>query len=239
VTISLEALDLRKTFGDRLVVDDVSVTVPPARITGILGPNGAGKTTVFKMILGLVPEDRGEVRFGERLNGLPMYRRCRLGIGYLPQGPSVFRGLSVEDNLAAVLMERRAANPKERIDGLLTRFGLASLRVKKASTLSGGERRKLEFARALCADPKVLLCDEPFAGVDPIAAKEIASAMKDLAAHGIGLFITDHNVRDALSVCDTVHILAEGRIVASGSPEEIVRSDIAKRLYLGESFSVL
>jgi lipopolysaccharide export system ATP-binding protein len=238
VTFVLEALGLKKSFGERTVVDGVSIAVPPSRITGILGPNGAGKTTVFKMILGLLSLDEGEVRFGEPLNRLSMVGRCRLGIGYLPQGPSVFRGLSVEDNLRAVLIERRSKNPKARADELLLRFGLSSLRRRKASTLSGGERRKLEFARALCADPKVLLLDEPFAGVDPIAAKEIAVAMKDLAADGIGLFITDHNVRDALSVCDSVHILVDGRIVASGSPKEIMKSDVAKKLYLGESFSM-
>ncbi len=236
MTAFLEAFGLKKSFKERLVVDDVSLAVPPAHITGILGPNGAGKTTLFKMILGLVPPDGGEVRFGDRLNGLPMYRRCRLGIGYLPQGPSVFRGLTVADNLIAVLTERGAPDFEARAGALLERFGLSAFRRRKASTLSGGERRKLEFARALCADPKVLLCDEPFLGVDPIAAKELASAMRELAKDGIGLLITDHHVKDALAVCDTVHILADGRIIGTGTPEEIVENDLARKLYFGDSF---
>lgn len=233
----LEAVDLCKSYGGREVVTNVHLAVPPGRIVGLLGPNGAGKTTVFKMILGLVPQDNGSVRFGVPLDGLPMYRRCRMGLGYLPQGPSIFRGLSTRDNLLAVLEERKDKHPKERADALLNRFGLALFAKQKATLLSGGERRKLEFARALCADPKVLLLDEPFAGVDPIAAENIAHAMRDLAKDGIGLLITDHNVRDALAICDAVHILAEGRIVTSGTAQEIIQSDIAKRMYLGETFT--
>jgi lipopolysaccharide export system ATP-binding protein len=237
LTPALEAVSLHKSFGRRTVINNVSLTVPPGRIIGLLGPNGAGKTTIFKIILGLTPPDKGEISFGRRLDGLPMFRRCLLGLGYLPQGPSVFRGLSVKNNLLAVLEERRAENPEKRAEALLQRFELADFADQKASLLSGGERRKLEFARALCAEPKILLLDEPFAGVDPIAAEKIARAVRELAADGIGLLVTDHNVRGALSVCDTVHILADGRIAASGTAKDIVQSDIAKRLYLGETFS--
>lgn len=237
MTDVLEAADLCKSFGNREVVHQVSITVRPGQIVGLLGPNGAGKTTVFKMILGLIPQDKGTVQFRVPLDGLPMYRRCRMGLGYLPQGSSIFRGLSTRDNLFAVLEERNETNPGARADALLEKFGLAPFANQKATLLSGGERRKLEFARALCANPKVLLLDEPFAGVDPIAAENIARAMRDLAQDGIGLLVTDHNVRDALAVCDTVHILAGGRIVTSGDAEDIKKSDIAKRMYLGETFT--
>jgi len=233
---TLEAVSLSKAFGGRQVVRDLSLGVAPGRVVGLLGPNGAGKTTVFKMILGLLPQDAGTVRFGTSLDGLPMYRRCRLGLGYLPQGPSIFRGLSVRDNLVAVLEHQPVTHIDERADALLDRFGLTPFQKQKASLLSGGERRKLEFARALCASPKVLLLDEPFAGVDPIAAESIAVSLRELAADGIGLLVTDHNVRDALDICDTVHILAGGRIVDSGTPSAIIRSETAKRLYLGNHF---
>ncbi len=236
MTDTLQIIDLCKSFKDRIVADSVSLTVAPGEIAGLLGPNGAGKTTVFKMILGLLKPDRGIIRFGNELNDLPMYRRCLMGLGYLPQGPSVFRGLSVQENLTAVLVERRIKNPQKRSDELLKQFNLQSLSKQKASLLSGGERRKLELARALCADPKILLCDEPFAGVDPIATGEIAEYLKMLAKSGIGLLITDHNVRDAMSICDIVHIIACGQIVESGSSEKVIQSNIARRLYLGNTF---
>jgi lipopolysaccharide export system ATP-binding protein len=236
MTAALEARDLVKQYGGRTVLDDLSLTVNPSRVVGLLGPNGAGKTTAFKLILGVEPADGGSVRFGAPLDGLPLYKRVRRGLGYLPQNPSVFRGLTVEDNLLAVLIYREAKAPRRALDALLDRFNLRKSARDKAAVLSGGERRKLEFARALAAGPKMLLCDEPFAGVDPIAAEEIAENIRELARDGIGVLMTDHNVRAALKVCDEVSILIDGRIEKRGTPDEIRKSARIRQRYLGSGF---
>jgi lipopolysaccharide export system ATP-binding protein len=235
---ALEAVGLTKSFRTRVVVDGVDLRVSPGEVVGLLGPNGAGKTTAFKMILGLVNPDRGSVTFGRRLDGLPLYKRARMGLGYLPQGPSVFHGLSVRDNPLALLEALGKSDPKVRADQLLERFGLSHLARQKARTLSGGERRRLEFARALCSDPSILLCDEPFSGVDPIAGARISEAISELKRDGMGVLLTDHSVREALSVCDRIYLIVEGRIVEKGGPAEIRRSEVAKRLYLGPGFDI-
>ncbi len=233
MSVCLEAEDLIKRFGGRTVVDGVTLSVRPGEVVGLLGPNGAGKTTVFKLILGLLPTDGGAVRFGETLDGLPLYQRARRGLGYLPQGPSIFRGLTVAENLKVVLEARKKKGLEQDISVLLGRFKLHHLADQKARLLSGGERRKLEFARALSAEPRILLCDEPFAGVDPIAAEAIAETVRQLRDQGIGVLITDHNVDDALGVCDRVHILVDGRLVESGTPAEIRKNERIQQLYLG------
>ena len=237
MTERLEAADLEKSFQGRKAVDGVSLGVAPGEVVSLLGPNGAGKTTAFKLMLGLLEPDAGTVSFGGRpLDGLPLHLRARRGLGYLPQGASVFRGLSARDNLLAVLEARGHRAPKERAAELLERFGLAALAGSRASTLSGGERRRLEFARALASEPKLLLVDEPFAGVDPIAAREIALAIADLKRGGVGVLLTDHTVREALKASDRVYIIAAGRVVVHGTPREILDSDVAKRTYLGHEF---
>lgn len=233
---SLVASGLCKSFRGRTVVDGVDLCVRPGEIVGLLGPNGAGKTTTFKMILGLLRQDQGTVSFGGDLDGLPLHRRARLGLGYLPQGPSVFRRLSVRDNLLILLEALGKPDPPARAADLLSRFDLQGLADQRARTLSGGERRRLELARALCSDPRVLLSDEPFSGVDPIAASAVTSAFSDLAASGVGVLLTDHTVREALGVCDRVYLLVEGRVVETGTPQQIRSSELARRLYLGASF---
>ena len=232
----LIASGLTKTYRGRTVVDGVDLRVSPGEVVGLLGPNGAGKTTTFKMILGLVRQDRGTVSFGGELDGLPLHRRARLGLGYLPQGPSVFRRLSVRDNLLVLLETLGKPDPPGRADALLSRFELQALAEQRASTLSGGERRRLELARALCSEPRVLLSDEPFSGVDPIAAGAVTAAFADLAAGGVGLLLTDHTVREALAACDRVYVLVEGRVVETGTPDDIRNSEVARRLYLGAGF---
>lgn len=233
---NLSAEGLVKRFGLRTVVDGVSLTVAPGEVVGLLGPNGAGKTTVFNLILGLVPSNGGNVCFGQRLDGLPLYKRARLGLGYLPQGPSVFRGLTVEQNLKVVFESMKTNNSRSAISDLLEQFQLGILAKQKARLLSGGERRKLEFARALAAKPKILLCDEPFAGVDPIAAESISATIRQLARQGIGVLITDHNVEEALTVCDRVLILMSGQVISSGTPMEIRRDERIQQLYLGSRY---
>jgi lipopolysaccharide export system ATP-binding protein len=232
----LEAANLEKSFKGRKVVDGVSLCVAPGEVVSLLGPNGAGKTTVFKLMLGLLRPDAGAVSFDGPLDALPLHLRARRGLGYLPQGASVFRGLSARDNLLAVLEARGHASPLERAAELLARFGLERLASHRAATLSGGERRRLEFARALASEPKLLLVDEPFAGVDPIAAREIAEAIADLKRDGVGVLLTDHTVREALRASDRVYIIAEGRVVVHGTPAEILDSEVAKSTYLGHEF---
>lgn len=232
----LSAEDLVKRFGPRTVVDGVSLTVEPGEVVGLLGPNGAGKTTVFNLILGLIPVDGGNVCFGQRLDGLPLYKRARLGLGYLPQGPSVFRGLTVEQNLKVVLESSKNSTSRRDVSDLLEQFRLGALAKQKARLLSGGERRKLEFARALAAKPKILLCDEPFAGVDPITAESISATIRRLAKQGIGVLITDHNVEEALTVCDRVLILMTGHVIASGTSMKIRTDERIQRLYLGARY---
>jgi lipopolysaccharide export system ATP-binding protein len=237
LTGTLESKGLSKAFKGKKAVDDVNLQIKQGEVVGLLGPNGAGKTTTFKMLLGLLKPDEGSVRFGRSLDGLPLHLRARLGLGYLPQGPSVFQGLTVRNNLLALLEALKKDEPGRRADELLERFDLTRLKNQKASTLSGGERRRLEFARALCSEPKILLCDEPFAGIDPIAADEISKAIGDLAKSGVGVLLTDHSVRETLSTCDRIYLIVEGRIVDSGTPEQILNSDIARRLYLGDGFT--
>jgi lipopolysaccharide export system ATP-binding protein len=233
---ALVAQGLAKSFRGRAAVDGVDLAVVPGEVVGLLGPNGAGKTTTFRMLLGLTTPDRGTVSFGGTLDGMPLHRRARLGLGYLPQGASVFRGLSVRDNLLLVLETLGRPAPRERAAELLERYGLAHLADRSAATLSGGERRRLEFARCLCSGPGILLADEPFAGVDPLAVAAISQAIADLAREGVGVLLTDHTVREALAVCHRVYLIVEGRIVATGTPAEIRASEVARRLYLGAGF---
>jgi lipopolysaccharide export system ATP-binding protein len=236
----LSATGLVKQFGRRQVVRGVSLELKRGEVVGLLGPNGAGKTTCFSMIIGLIAPDAGSVVLDDvDITRLPIYRRARLGIGYLPQEPSVFRGLSVEDNLRAVL-EAQPLNKDQRratIDALLSEFGLAALRRTLAVSLSGGERRRLEIARMLASNPQFIFLDEPFAGIDPIALGEIRNLVMHLKDRGLGVLITDHNVRETLDVIDRAYIIYDGRVLMSGTANEIVTHDDVRRLYLGDGFS--
>jgi lipopolysaccharide export system ATP-binding protein len=235
----LRADSLRKSFRSRAVVDGVSLEVASGEVVGLLGPNGAGKTTCFYMIVGLVPADAGRIRLdGRDLTPLPIHRRARLGISYLPQENSVFRKLSVEENVQAVL-ELQGLPPDEvqaRLTELLAELNISHLRTHTALSLSGGERRRLEIARALGTKPAFILLDEPFAGIDPLAVRDIQKIIEYLTARGIGVLITDHNVRETLGICDRAYIINEGAVLASGRPDEIVGNDNVRRVYLGESF---
>ena len=235
----LRADSLRKSFRSRAVVDGVSLEVASGEVVGLLGPNGAGKTTCFYMIVGLVPADAGRIRLDEReLTPLPIHRRARLGISYLPQENSVFRKLSVEENVQAVL-ELQGLAPAQvqaRLTELLAELNISHLRTHTALSLSGGERRRLEIARALGTKPAFILLDEPFAGIDPLAVRDIQKIIEYLKARGIGVLITDHNVRETLGICDRAYIINEGAVLASGRPDEIVGNDNVRRVYLGESF---
>jgi len=224
-----------------VVVRDVSLAVRRGEAVGLLGPNGAGKTTVFTMIMGLVRPDHGEVLIdGKSITRLPLFQRGRLGIGYLPQEPSIFRGLSVKDNILAVLeghyKGRKAQH--ERLDALLDEFSIAHLRDANALALSGGERRRVEIARALAADPLFMLLDEPFAGVDPIAVAEIQGLVRQLTDRGIGVLITDHSVRETLGLVDRAYLVHDGAVMIQGTPDKITNDPDARRVYLGESFSI-
>ena len=235
----LRAENLRKRFKSRTVVEGVSLEVASGEVVGLLGPNGAGKTTCFYMIVGLVPADAGRIHLDERdLTGLPIHRRARLGISYLPQENSVFRKLSVEENVQAVLELQGLPQPdiQPRLTGLLNELSILHLRKHTALSLSGGERRRLEIARALGTKPSFILLDEPFAGVDPIAVLDIQRIIGYLKERGIGVLITDHNVRETLGICDRAYIINEGAVLASGHPEEIVYNDSVRRVYLGEHF---
>ena len=235
----LRAENLRKRFKSRAVVDGVSLDVASGEVVGLLGPNGAGKTTCFYMIVGLVPADAGRIHMDEReLTRLPIHRRARLGISYLPQENSVFRKLSVEENVQAVL-ELQGLPPAEiqpRLAELLGELNISHLRKHTALSLSGGERRRLEIARALGTKPAFILLDEPFAGVDPLAVRDIQQIIGFLKARGIGVLITDHNVRETLGICDRAYIINEGAVLASGRPYEIVDNDKVRQVYLGEHF---
>ncbi len=235
----LAAEGLVKTYGGRAVVRDVSLNVTAGEIVGLLGPNGAGKTTTFSIVVGLVTPDIGVVRLGaEDVTELPMYRRARAGISYLPQEPSVFRKMTVEDNLLAIL-ETLALSPgqrAERCEALLEEFGLTSLARNRAYTLSGGERRRVEIARSLVLSPYFLLLDEPFAGIDPIAVLDIQQIIRRLASSGIGVLITDHNVRETLSIVDRAYIIHGGEILRSGTPLALSSDAAVRKIYLGESF---
>ena len=235
----LEARGLCKAYRRRPAVDEVSLHARDAEVVGLLGPNGAGKTTCFYLLAGLMACDRGRVELdGRDVTGLPMSRRARLGIGYLPQEPSVFRRLSVADNIRGVLEQRpldRAAR-EARLEQLLAEFSIAPLRGSRGYSLSGGERRRVEIARALAGDPAFLLLDEPFAGIDPLHVADIKAIIGRLRARGLGVIITDHNVRETLSVCDRAYILSEGRVIAEGAPAAILADPRVRATYLGEDF---
>jgi lipopolysaccharide export system ATP-binding protein len=239
-TIELTAEGLAKTYGGRRVVDSLSLRVAPREVVGLLGPNGAGKTTTFHMIVGFERPDEGAIRLGaEDLSELPMYQRARRGIVYLPQEPSVFRRLTVEANIRAILETRKQmteSERSERLEELLEDLGITHVRATAASALSGGERRRLEIARALVVSPKFMLLDEPFAGIDPIAVIDIQSIISQLRERGIGILITDHNVRETLGICDRAYILNAGRVLEEGAPEVIAASKKAREIYLGERF---
>lgn len=237
----LKAEGLAKAYKKRSVVRDVGLSVRRGEAVGLLGPNGAGKTTVFYMITGLIDPDEGRITLdGEDVTGLPMYVRARLGIGYLPQEPSIFRGLSVRDNILAVLeiVEPDKTVRMRRLDELLDEFSIAHLATSPSIALSGGERRRLEIARALASDPAFMLLDEPFAGVDPIAVGDIQALVRHLTARGIGVLITDHNVRETLSLIDRATIIHGGHVLLEGTPDEIVADENVRRVYLGERFSL-
>ncbi len=237
---SLEAQGLVKIYKKRPVVDGVDLILYSSSIVGLLGPNGAGKTTTFYMIAGLIRPDGGRVLLdGRDITDLPIHERARLGITYLPQEPSVFRSLTVADNIRIVLENRgfKKAQMEEEVSRLLSEMGLAELADQKGRSLSGGERRRVEVARALATDPKFILLDEPFAGVDPLAVADIQGIVRGLKDKGIGVFISDHNVRETLTVCDSAYIVNLGKVIAKGTPEEIAKSKIVRETYLGEDFS--
>ncbi|MGN0836760.1 MAG: LPS export ABC transporter ATP-binding protein [Akkermansia sp.] len=241
--ILLEAKGLCKTYGTRRVVNRVNLTVHAGEIVGLLGPNGAGKTTSFYMVAGLVRPDEGSVDFaGRDVSGLPMHLRARLGMGYLPQEESIFRKLSVEDNLMAILETRSdlsRSQQREMADSLLERFNITKLRKSQSIQLSGGEKRRLTIARALAANPKLLMLDEPFAGVDPIAVKDIQHIVADLRdTDGLSILITDHNVRETLRLVDRAYILTSGQVIREGTPEAIAADEVVRREYLGDDFEL-
>jgi lipopolysaccharide export system ATP-binding protein len=238
----LQVRSLRKSYKKRPVIRDVSLELRRGEVVALLGPNGSGKTTCFYSIAGLVTPEGGQVLIdGKDVTALPMYRRARLGIGYLPQEVSIFRGLSVEDNILAVLeiAEPDRHKRRERLEELLSEFSITHLRRTPALALSGGERRRVEIARCLAADPKYLLLDEPFAGVDPIAVGEIRHLVHDLKSRGIGVLITDHNVRETLDIVDRAYILHDGTVLMSGTTDEVVRDETVRRVYLGENFRII
>jgi len=244
---SLEAHHLQKSYGKRQVVKDVSLTVRTGEVVGLLGPNGAGKTTSFYMIVGLVRASAGDITVdGRSIEHMPIHRRARLGLGYLPQEASIFRKLNVEDNVRAVLELQRNANGaplkgpeiESRLTALLQDLRVEHLRESSALALSGGERRRVEIARALATSPRFILLDEPFAGIDPIAVIEIQRIINFLKGRGIGVLITDHNVRETLGICDHAYIISEGRVLAQGTPDEIVNNAEVRRVYLGEHFKM-
>lgn len=236
---SLEVTELKKSYNGKTIVSDISVNISSGEVVGLLGPNGAGKTTTFYMILGLVSSDAGTIYLdGEDLKNFPMYKRARKGIGYLPQETSIFRRLSVKDNLRAVLeMTEISKDEKEhKLKGILEEFNLMPFAERYGHQLSGGECRRAEIARALALDPLFILLDEPFAGIDPIAVIELKKTFKQLKDKGIGLIITDHNVRETLSITDRAYIISDGRILAHGVPDELVSDELVKKSYLGEEF---
>jgi lipopolysaccharide export system ATP-binding protein len=235
----LQAADLRKSYRGRKVVDDVSLEIRQGEVVGLLGPNGAGKTTTFYILVGLSRPDYGRVLLdGEDITDLPMYLRARGGISYLPQEPSVFRKLTVEENLLAVLETLSITPPqrRDRVEELLAQMGLEGVRYSQAYVLSGGERRRLEIARSLVLSPSFILLDEPFAGIDPLTVVDIQKIIADLSASGIGVLVTDHNVRDTLAVTNRAYIISEGKILAAGTPVELSADADVRRVYLGEAF---
>lgn len=238
---SLVVNDLVKIYDGRFVVDHVTLEVRDGQIVGLLGPNGAGKSTTFYSIVGIIRPDGGAILLdGETLNDMPMYLRARKGITYLPQEPSVFRKLTVEENIMAILetLDMGKEERRSRLKELLAELNIAHLAKNRADRLSGGERRRLEITRALVTQPSFILLDEPFAGIDPIAVLEIQGLVRSLKAKGIGVLISDHNVRETLKVCDWAYIMHEGRILEAGEPVDIAKSDLARRTYLGDEFSL-
>ena len=237
----LETQFVKKKYGDREVVRGVNLAVNRGEIVGLLGPNGAGKTTTFYMAMGLVPVDSGKILFDHRdVTHLPMHKRARYGIGYLCQEPSIFRGLTVEENITAILetLGLPYRERKRRLAELLDELGIAHLAKSLASTLSGGERRRLEITRALVTHPLCILLDEPFSGIDPIAVAECQGLIRELSRKGIGILLTDHNVRETLAITDRAYIMADGRILISGSKEQLLASSEARKFYLGERFTM-
>lgn len=238
----LHAIHIAKSYKKRPVLRDVEIHVKQGESVALLGPNGAGKTSLFYIITGLIKPDEGSISLdGQAITGLPMYRRARLGIGYLPQEASIFRGLNVEDNIRAILQTNgdMATDEQEALlDELLAEFSIAHLRVTPSVALSGGERRRLEIARALASRPKFILLDEPLAGIDPIAVSDIRDLIAHLKDRGIGVLITDHNVRDTLDIVDRAYILHDGKILTHGTPKDIIDNDDVRRVYLGENFKV-
>ena len=237
----LNVRHLRKAYKKRTVIRDFSMEVRRGEAIALLGPNGSGKTTSFYMIAGLIPPDAGQIFVdGRDVSSLPMYRRAKLGIGYLPQEVSIFRGLSVEDNILAILeiSEKSRSKRRQRLEELLSEFSIEHLRRASALSLSGGERRRVEIARALAANPLYLLLDEPFAGVDPISVGEIRQLVADLKRRGLGVLITDHNVRETLEIVDRAYILHDGHVLMSGTADEVVADDNVRRVYLGQDFKI-
>ncbi|MBO9395190.1 LPS export ABC transporter ATP-binding protein [Shimia sp. R9_1] len=237
----LRVESLRKAYRKRVVIRDFSMELQRGEVVALLGPNGSGKTTTFYAVAGLLVPEGGRVTIdGRDVTTLPMYRRAKLGIGYLPQEMSIFRGLSVEDNITAILdiTHKDRLKRRERLEELLSEFSIEHLRRAPALALSGGERRRVEIARCLAADPKYLLLDEPFAGVDPISVGDIRHLVADLKKRGIGVLITDHNVRETLEIVDRAYILHDGKVLMSGTPEEVVENENVRRVYLGENFRI-
>ncbi len=237
--VSLESINLKKYYRKRAVVDGVSIKVDPGEVVGLLGPNGAGKTTTFYMLIGFIQPDGGKVFLGgENIGKLPMYKRSRHGIGYLAQEPSVFRKMTVEENIMSILQFQKMTGRrrKERLETLLKELDIAHLRKQKAYTLSGGERRRVEITRALVIEPKFILLDEPFAGIDPIAVEDIQGIISRLVKTGLGVLITDHNVRETLSICSRGYIMCDGKILKSGNSDFLANDPEARKIYLGEKF---
>lgn len=241
MSLTIQTDSLVKKYSDRTVVNHVSINLKQGEIVGLLGPNGAGKTTTFYMVVGLIKPDEGNVFLGEKsITNLPMYKRAQMGIAYLPQEASVFRKLSVEDNVKAILEMTKLtkSEQKDKLESLLEEFGLNRVRKNNGDSLSGGERRRTEIARALAVDPKFILLDEPFAGVDPIAVEDIQTIVAKLKYKNIGILITDHNVNETLSICDRAYLLIEGKIFKHGTAEELANDEHVRRLYLGKNFEL-
>ena len=239
--VGLEVVSIAKSYDKRAVLTDISLHVAKGEVLGLLGPNGAGKTTCFYSIMGLVRPDAGRILMdGEDVTNLPMYRRSILGLGYLPQETSIFRGMTVEQNINSVLevVEPDAATREQELERLLDEFGLAHLRESPAMALSGGERRRCEIARALAAKPSIMLLDEPFAGIDPLSINDIRELVRDLKERGIGVLITDHNVRETLDIVDRACIIYGGQVLFAGTPQDLVADENVRRLYLGEGFTL-
>ena len=237
----MTSVDLIKKYRKRVVVDTVSIMVNPGEVVGLLGPNGAGKTTTFYMIIGFIRPNEGSVFLGDtEITGLPMYKRAGMGIGYLAQEASVFRKLTVEDNIRAILQMRGLSRKgqAERLEFLLNELDISHLRKRKAYSLSGGERRRVEITRALVTEPKFMLLDEPFAGIDPIAVEDIQKIISRLTSQGLGVLITDHNVRETLSICDRAYIMCDGKILKSGTSQFLAEDPEARKIYLGEKFKL-